>query len=1115
MAAPRFPTFRLADWELEPHVKRALCLAAAAADPEPVSAVHILQAVSLISSESGASSRAFSELARLLPGSMAAGPDEPVEVEELALSAPLARSLEAAGEFLETGVWGRDLVTLALLSQEEELQDYCSSVADTPLQAVRSEWFYFLYNGHDVWRSSEDWSRWWSVAGFVPPTQQEAFLLTWDVQRGDPSSLDYEIEDLESGRTASTDWRVGDDSRAHSGARVYLMRQQEPRGIVGSGVAVMPIHGPYQIGSQVKASKTVEEPAIRLRTHWDRLSNEPLVTLDQLEAHTGESDLWRTGEGGDFLSPEINKSIEDLLGEEVTEVPEDDASRFAQTLSDLDHSNDWIGIRPDVEALSTMVSVNRIEPPLSIAILGDWGSGKTFLMRKVQERVRLLEAIGDEQRKEAEAEGSTAAAERPRYCSSILQIEFNAWHYTESNLWASLVNHIFDRLQSKLHSAQPSSKSDAEREANIEELFRNLETAHAAREDAEQRIKLLKSEVNDAWRRRTSARTRLSDATASYGESMGQDAWAKIQALLVDGNSKQAQDLKMALKKFGFGDGLESAEAIYETVQQFRSVSGRAREVAGSLLATRDGATGALFVVLVTLGATLVGMKEGWVGAGLPTGAAIMSAMAWLSERALKARSWIEKIQAADEWLTPILHAERTRIHREVESARVRVEQAAKELSNAQKVLIEVQSREVTARADLKKLTARDQMRRFIDERVSSEAYRKHLGLVSMIRRDFEDLSDFMYRDKQEGEGRLVQRVEKAIMEDIPTIERIVLYIDDLDRCQPERVVEVLEAVHLLLAFRLFIVVVAVDPRWVFQALRIRYPHLVTPYGAKAEGGTNGNEASLMNHGAASTHDYIEKIFHIPLWVKPMTPNASKSLVAGYFDFAEEVEEKERKERKTSETAILGEAELEKYEHLSDQRQARSSTVTEQALDVDKLDLSAHGRKDREPDTKQAKEVRAAERAVQGVSISTEEQSLIDELAPHLGNSPRRIKRFANVYRLLKSGLSQQERRKFNLEGKGSGYQLVLVLLAIVTGAPILSTSLLAEIYRQRAGLNVKKLLTFVEKIEFADPYELHNAKGALSKLDTLAANKENIELWVPRVMRYSFTLVPVDVGES
>jgi hypothetical protein len=44
-------------------------------------------------------------------------------------------------------------------------------------------------------------------------------------------------------------------------------------------------------------------------------------------------------------------------------------------------------------------------------------------------------------------------------------------------------------------------------------------------------------------------------------------------------------------------------------------------------------------------------------------------------------------------------------------------------------------------------------------------------------------------------------------------LNRIVLFIDDLDRCDPDRVVKVLEAVYLLLAVKLFVVVVGVDAR--------------------------------------------------------------------------------------------------------------------------------------------------------------------------------------------------------------------------------------------------------------------------------------------------------------
>ena len=47
---------------------------------------------------------------------------------------------------------------------------------------------------------------------------------------------------------------------------------------------------------------------------------------------------------------------------------------------------------------------------------------------------------------------------------------------------------------------------------------------------------------------------------------------------------------------------------------------------------------------------------------------------------------------------------------------------------------------------------------------------------------------------------------------DETSFERVVLCVDDLDRCPPEKVVDVLQAMHLLLYFPLF-VVVAVDSR--------------------------------------------------------------------------------------------------------------------------------------------------------------------------------------------------------------------------------------------------------------------------------------------------------------
>src|SRR5262249_42283739 len=93
-----------------------------------------------------------------------------------------------------------------------------------------------------------------------------------------------------------------------------------------------------------------------------------------------------------------------------------------------------------------------------------------------------------------------------------------------------------------------------------------------------------------------------------------------------------------------------------------------------------------------------------------------------------------------------------------------------------------------------------------------------------------------------------------------PPLERIVLYIDDLDRCPPRQVVEVLEAVHLLLALDLFVVVVAVDARWLIRSLEYHHHELF-------KGGTQKNLATPI--------DSLDKIFQIPFTLLTPTPGAT------------------------------------------------------------------------------------------------------------------------------------------------------------------------------------------------------------------------------------------------
>jgi KAP family P-loop domain len=184
-----------------------------------------------------------------------------------------------------------------------------------------------------------------------------------------------------------------------------------------------------------------------------------------------------------------------------------------------------------------------------------------------------------------------------------------------------------------------------------------------------------------------------------------------------------------------------------------------------------------------------------------------------------------------------------------------------------------------------------------VHARAGQDGYSKHHGLISTIRRDFEQLEVLMLNEEEptelkdefahyatranallsgDGKDGLLDSEKEELRATIEPLEklkknknfeacrfrRIVLYIDDLDRCEPEKVVDVLQAVNMVLSFRLFVVVVAVDARWLSRSLEKKYPDF---FGVA---GKNSSARDSTRHATAA--DYLEKIFQVPYWVPPM-----------------------------------------------------------------------------------------------------------------------------------------------------------------------------------------------------------------------------------------------------
>src|SRR5262249_6761151 len=151
--------------------------------------------------------------------------------------------------------------------------------------------------------------------------------------------------------------------------------------------------------------------------------------------------------------------------------------------SDSEDGDDLLDIKPEVDAFGSVLALKDLQPPLCLGIFGDWGTGKTFFMKKLQSRITWLCRKSEG----AETDGAETA-----FCCRVAQITFNAWHYVDANLWASIACRIFEGLDQFIseHSIDP--------EARKAQLFKQLETAREKLDEAKSATEAAKQELNAA-----------------------------------------------------------------------------------------------------------------------------------------------------------------------------------------------------------------------------------------------------------------------------------------------------------------------------------------------------------------------------------------------------------------------------------------------------------------------------------------------------------------------------------------------------------------------------------------------------------------------------------------
>ena len=610
------------------------------------------------------------------------------------------------------------------------------------------------------------------------------------------------------------------------------------------------------------------------------------------------------------------------------------------------------------------MALKSLKPPFAVALFGNWGSGKTFFMNKLKNKIGSLS-----QQKEKDSENEIL------YCEHIAQIDFNAWSYLDANLWAGLMSSIFQRLEEYLTDSKPG---DPEKEEVMQELEDEFELALSHKTAIQDKIANLKNDLDklnleQIEKERSTVLDELKRFRSEGHKSLMKEALSKL-----DTSALEAQ-----LTALGFDEHeLDPARA---------SDSWKSIKLIGSQMGKLNGTDIGLILLVLVLILGVPFLKEQWLNAPwLSTGFGYAALLLGLARKASGAFKKV--IPVLDQWAKK--KEELSQLEAEAELAYEKHLAELEEKRN--EVMEELWRQEQAQEAIQKELELLEHEKKhgldskalfnFISKRSKSEDYESQLGIVSLIRRDLETLSALFVgmeidKDMPEPEKKLLEEKNERLstLRDklgAKPLDRIILYIDDLDRCPDEKVLDVLQAVHLLMAFPIFIVVVGVDSRSVTNAL---YYRNVIKYSQ----GLGLQDPDLLKKYGIHTvkpSEYLEKIFQIPFQLeKPSDHNVRKMM-----------------------RNIVGKVQEVTREQKAQIAQPDNSGITLSYTDEATIDA---------PEEEEESENDVPKEALELTSVELQDMQALNWM---VGDNPRAIKRFINMYRIIRAhaGVIEVEEEK-------------------------------------------------------------------------------------------------------
>ena len=697
--------------------------------------------------------------------------------------------------------------------------------------------------------------------------------------------------------------------------------------------------------------------------------------------------------------------------------------------NDIAEGPDYLNIKNEVEALAEILVMKNLEAPLAVGIFGGWGSGKSYVMHLIQEKITEIRC---QPLKEEQAWKNDA-----QYVGHIYQIRFDAWTYTRSNLWASLMQNIFFELNRQLTLEKQLQKagvpplsggliwkalnemSDEERQILLEyqldpeelKTWENIVEQKQIEDLLLDNLKKSKQEQVDILKKKEivlqKERTKLQELKDNIHLEVKNEetifASPIVKSLIKNVIDLAPNEFKQKFVKFNKIIKLsqEDISEIKRNLEDLRSNElFTLRVLKKWILSHWKLILGfSIFALLTILAPIIISrITELLIPQVIATLLPLIPTIVTANDLFKKFQNKVKKFKYYQEELEKY----------EKENQKNQAKKIEEKLS---------QSNEVQAsKTNIKQLEAQIKQQKqivdivnyvsladFVTDQIKIGQYEKRLGLLHQIKNDLAELTQKLTLPKELGQR--YQQKKEQLKELFPRGKaRVILYIDDLDRCPPKRVVEVLEAVQLLLKTSLFVVVLAIDDRYIARALEKIY------------------EGVLKRGGKPSGIDYLEKIIQIPYRLRPISPSAMEYYLRSHMEIEEDKSIRHEEEKEKINNAEEGIQEKEKF---STRKPENNQTTTVEFKDVS---------------SKESEELPS-----QIIKFTDEEFRTLKYCCQQVELSPRTAKRLINIYKILKIiwfRLQQQKKYKVSQDVK----KTIIACLSLSERYPNFMRNVFAEI---------------------------------------------------------------------